>query len=73
MYYLCRIQELSWYTITYIYDFMGGIIINISQGVLKRTNAMKKGRRVTEIIVSREVIIKNIKGVDQGIYRMMSY
>ena len=73
MYYLCRIQELSWYTITYIYDFMGGIIKNISQRVLKKTNAMKKGREVTEIIVSREVILKNIKGVDQGIYRMMSY
>jgi len=62
VYYLCRIQELSWYTITYIYDFMGGIIINISQGVLKKTNAMKKEREVTEIIVSREVIIKKYQG-----------
>ena len=41
---------------------MGGIIINISQGVLKKTNAMKKEREVTEIIVSREVIIKKYQG-----------
>ena len=41
---------------------MGGIIKNISQRVLKKTNVMKKGREVTEIIVSREVILKKYQG-----------